>query len=731
MAQYLRLHLDQHVACLSQFFDVTMISGDCDYGEICDTYQPDLALFESGVYVSGVERKISNINSNPQVLKLGFCHADAMCGSRRTFISDMADWGVDTFFTLSVSMAEYTPEIADRLYFWPNAVDTELYRDYGEQKIIPVLLAGSQAPMYPWRNRVFRRVTQKYPSLTCPHFGWGTESATSRTTYGEPYARLLNASLCAPTCGGVTNDVVRKHLEIPASKTCLVTQESAALTSAGFVNGENCIFADAENVVEALDHLFGNMSELERITAAGFDLVRSRHTIKQRNQIFQWLNLKKGLRANERIVQKGPFDSLTVVEREPRLSPTYVVSNGLDRQLLRDGDKKLESKDLEAAQRLFLRALSYLPLLPEAKLRVAMCCLLSGDPSQANNWISELTKSSAALRSSAPDPMEWTFHIITLLCQGKTSEAANCAAQYHEVRHPELDRIRLWISEIFASPCSTVGDAPVKRRTSVHELPAFMSRDWADAVCSMLKACKQTSVAKRLADCAKLPKPAFEAPQLALPVRSELPRREPLPRHVPTIRRRLPAAADVAVQLRVRLKSLLHDFERRYGYVLPYRISAMRSDELCQCIEGVAREEDMQTILIIGATAGEGATEACLLGAQSNPTRPSVVCINESLVELGALKKRNSNLPLIEYHRTVGELPGPEGFGMVLVTGNEQTSSGEQHEAPYSAGIVVIKDMAQIDKYRIVERLSQNEQYSVVAYNAEHPEGYAVFKRNF
>src|SRR5689334_9104787 len=55
---FLQLHMQQHVKCLAEFFEVTVISKDCDYIEICDKYQPDLALFESG-YESYISKRIT------------------------------------------------------------------------------------------------------------------------------------------------------------------------------------------------------------------------------------------------------------------------------------------------------------------------------------------------------------------------------------------------------------------------------------------------------------------------------------------------------------------------------------------------------------------------------------------------------------------------------------------------------------------------------------------------
>src|SRR5947209_18865624 len=46
---FLLIHKREHVACLSHFFDVTVIDQDCDFQQVCDQHQPDLALFERGV----------------------------------------------------------------------------------------------------------------------------------------------------------------------------------------------------------------------------------------------------------------------------------------------------------------------------------------------------------------------------------------------------------------------------------------------------------------------------------------------------------------------------------------------------------------------------------------------------------------------------------------------------------------------------------------------------------
>ena len=129
-ADFIHYHLHEQLKCLSHFFRVIQIvDDDCDIKRLCEIHKPDLALFESGVYVSldkathhSQHRRIS------QNTKLGLCNADAYCQTRKVFLSDKYRWNVNTFFTISLSMAEYTPEIADHLYAWPNFADGDLYK---------------------------------------------------------------------------------------------------------------------------------------------------------------------------------------------------------------------------------------------------------------------------------------------------------------------------------------------------------------------------------------------------------------------------------------------------------------------------------------------------------------------------------------------------------------------------------------------------------------------------
>src|SRR4029077_8229524 len=205
--------------------------------------------------------------------------------------------------------------IADNLFSWPNCIDPETYRDYGEWKSIPVLFSGNTNALYPWRQKIIRLVSERYPSLICPHTGYDPGAAAAQVLFGERYARMINASVMAPACGTVAKEVVRKHFEIPACKSCLVTEQSAALEAAGFIDMENCVFADERDVLDKIQHLFRNPVELQEITERGYQLVHARHTFRQRDQIFQWYSLQRSLQPHQIIVQSNPFGPLAVVDK--------------------------------------------------------------------------------------------------------------------------------------------------------------------------------------------------------------------------------------------------------------------------------------------------------------------------------------------------------------------------------------------------------------------------------
>ncbi|MEJ0038434.1 MAG: glycosyltransferase [Gammaproteobacteria bacterium] len=613
---FIRLHLAQQQACLEQFFDVVLIEKDCDYAQVCDEHEPDMALFESGVYATR-PRRITSTNSHPQVLKAGFINSDAYCLTRSSFVSDMERWGVGTYFGIAVSLGEYFPAIADQLFTWPNFVDPELYRDYGETKLIPVCSTGSAARHYPWRNRINKVLSQCYPSLAMPHFGWFSAANSTRMVFGEKYARLLNASVFAPTCGTIAREVVRKHFEIPACRTCLLTEKAASIEAAGFEDGVNCLFVDDKDVAEKVEYLLTHPDDLRRITDAGHELVHSRHTARQRSQIYDWYRLKRAVGPDQRVIQPGPFEPLRLAESGSR-AHQHAISSGPERTLLREGYRHLTAQQYAEAERCFIRCLNY-HFIPEPLLGLARCRLASGRPREALTDLARLIHRELGFHHAIdPDPVEWAWYLMTLLCCGEKAAALARADRFTTARHIELAYASTVLALLddnrngkLALPVSSPSD-----RVSVHQLPQRSFDDWLDELLHMLAACGQRGLAARLS----------AARSDVTPNGTRLPSERTASTDGWRVEKaeRIPASS----QLRAKLHELRNGAIRRVRR-LSGKVGFQKTDaELLNDMEALASEEAIEGAVLIAPTRQSRLLDALATNLQRNTSCPKILRID-------------------------------------------------------------------------------------------------------
>lgn len=758
LPEFLVIHKREHVACLSEFFDVIVIDKDCDYQQICDQYQPDLALFESGVPNPACKRlAITNTRTHPHIPKLGFLHSDAFCCARAGFLSDMDQWGIETFIAIATSAPEHMPAIANRLFLWPNCVNPEIYRDYKQWKTIPVLFTGNKNNLYPWRKKIIRIVPKYYPSLVCPHPGYGTQRTVSQIAVGESYARMLNAAWFVPACGTVAKEAVRKHFEIPACGSCLVTERSPALEAAGFVDMVNCVFADEHDVIDKLDSLFRNTKQLNCIIESGHALVMSRHTDKHRNQVLQWFNLQKGLKDNQRIVQTTPFGPLEVVGDTSSSDQPYFVSGGQHLQLLREGDKKLWVGDYAEAEKIYLKCANYIQYMPEPKLRLGLCNLYKGNAKKAIEWIVQpLQFTLGEYKAADPDPVEWAYFIVSLLCQGKIKIARKRAAEFGWLCHPELTHIRQVIYVLAeVDDIGYVRQMEVaKQRSSIHQLPVRTFNEWLEQLFLMLRACGQSELVNRLialsidtADTSGLKwQPiiaktrGYDWPPVGV-VRKVT--------GTSAFRRHL-LIRGIRSRIKQFLRRELHRLEERYQYFLPYHLSAARNDELFQMIEELARKEDLANVLIVGARPGAESTEALMAGLRQNANGSSMYCITNSrrTTPRQLLRSPVSSIECKWYTIASSELLGTtlkltidsiklennlNSFDLVLVDGSELGSyvnvSRELRGEFHSARFVVLEDINLLPNGESHNILLRDSKFVLVDQNPDLRDGFSIFEQ--
>jgi len=773
LPSFLLTHKDEHVRCLSQFFNVVVIDYDCDYQQICDIYEPDLALFESGVPFPSCNRpKITNPRACPQTPKLGFMHSDAFCIGRAGFLSDMDHLGIETYFAIATRAAENTPVIADSLFIWPNFVNAEVYRDYDLWKSIPVLFVGNSTALYPWRQKMARIIPKHYPSMICTHPGYSPQKKQQQTRVGESYARMLNASLFVPSCGTLAKEVVRKHFEVPACKACLVAEPSRTLEAAGFIDMVNCVLAEEHDVLDKLSFLFQNPDELERIIQAGYDLVHQHHTIKQRDQILQWYELNKILQPHEKIVQPGPFEPLRVVDRSYGRGASDLVPEGLHLQILRQGDRLLGQHDYAGAERCYLRCLQHIPYLPEPKVRLALCNLHKGNAKRALSWISEpIQFTLSEYRALDPDPVEWAYFIISTICSGNLREAAKRGDQFVWLRHPELDRARratmILSGQAMALPRE---DGPPQRyRRSIHQLAKTSDEEWFVTLCDLLGACNRHELAERLRNHFSGGGGAFKDE------RASNEGNEPIGQQDKGADSRLRVASQGTVKyfdrrlwysqkrenLRKAFRRLLHRVEAKSGYFLPHRVSSSRSDEFYEMIYDLARGEKAGTALVLGADwrgrstqaliAGfrEREEEALTAGIREGEEQSRVFCVRigkrgrrprtggwkETLVKwYGPLLRNSSDMgeQLEKAIVRIREENDVMAFDLVLIDGRE-TIQEDVSEGVYDvlrgARYVLLGGVGGVSIHEIYRRLQREGRHRVTGENPDLRNGYAVLER--
>lgn len=707
LPDFLTAHAREQVKSLGHFFDVRVVEGDCDYDRVCDQLQPDLCVFESGVYAG--PRAIRNIAAHPEIPRLGFLHADAFDSSRAAFVADMARWDVNWYVTTSMSMAEYTPEIADRLFVWPNAIDPDVFRDYGLEKNVPVLFTGSQAWHYPWRNAVMRAIAPEFTTMTTPHFGWGAQRGTERMLHGEAYARLLNASVFVPTCGTVARDVVRKHLEIPASMACLVTERTASALAFGFADMVNCVFADETDVVDKLAYMLRYPEELERVTRAGHRLAHDHHTLRNRSQVLRWFELVTEHGIEARLTQRWPDGVLGLSMSGAGLASGAIVSSGRDRQLLAGAWRALRHGDHAGAEREFVQCINFF-FMPEAAVGLAHARLLQGDPAGAGEWLSRaMTAALSYFGAPEPDPVQWACQIRVLMCAGDLLAAEAAAHTYPAMLHPELERVRAAVSALSGRAAVAPRDAGF--RASVCPVPGATEDAWLRQLGAMLLACGQGEAAARLAGVRSL------AAGTATP--ADAPGR--------------PAAAAVlAVEARLaRLRKSDRSAPERW---LRARLSPLKrrltTDAWSRYIGDYAqREPASHVVIILGHDRWSRSARAVRAGAVDNPEVLAVTAVSSKKPFPGRPLDRRRRAKLeqrtTESLRGLGDLARP----LVFLT-RDGAALLPDAGILRRAGTVILEGVNESPGHRILSDLVDSRAFDLVDHRPGHGGGCAVLRRS-
>ncbi len=430
---------------LAQDFEVISVVGDCDFASEVNQHKPDLVLFHTGTECPTEQvPRITHTDAHPHIPRIGFHWRDPFTPTRAFAMERLREWRVDAIVTINRPTDSPAPYFRDTFYlpFW---IDDAVFKDYGEQKFIPITLAGSgwtEQVIYGWRNEIAKELMPRFAVFHSPS---GEVSNSRHQFVGENYARLLNRSYFSAGCGTLNRLLTLKLLEIPAARCCLITEETEVLKAIGFRDGENCVFATGGNVAEKVGALLNDPARLTAITDAGFRLVHERHTQRQRTFFRDWFALWKSKQPGQRIVQPDPFGALELVgENEATPATRFPTENPLIGKL-HEGYHLLQAQQWTAAAERFEWIRGRIPYMAEANLGSALAHLKLG---QADHAVSLLVHNynflTQVFRGKQPDPIDQAFLAMVAVQRGMGPKGIEIAAVGPHVRHPALNALR-WI----------------------------------------------------------------------------------------------------------------------------------------------------------------------------------------------------------------------------------------------------------------------------------------------
>lgn len=477
-------YIDTFRRLLEQDFEVIPAEGDRDFRREVETHRPDMALFHAGTE-SPLEREsnIRHTDAFPDLPRAGYVFRDPFSPSRLASMNRLRAWGVNQVFTDFRASDSPIPYFADSIYL-PWWADDTTFRDYGERKSIPITLAGSgwlTRKFYSWRHPIFIELARRLPVYHVPAF----ETHQKNDAYvGESYARLLNRSLIAGGCGTVCRYLTLKLLEIPASRCCLLTEETEVMKSLGFQDGVNCIFAEEKNAVAKVSAILDDPARLQAITEAGYELVRWRHTQGSRRMIREWLDLWRRRAPGERVVQGHPLEPLRLARPGEILAPAFPTENPL-LEKLQSGYRFLGERRWTDAIETFTGVLDAIPYVAEASLGIAMARLEMGEPAAALPYLEHIFAMQAKLCNyPRPDPISLAYAAVACLRVGQPDTAFGLLARHGRVRHPALNALRWHVARHWRKFRSRHAgwaadeNSEIQNSESIHLLPPRPFAEW-------------------------------------------------------------------------------------------------------------------------------------------------------------------------------------------------------------------------------------------------------------
>lgn len=245
------------------------------------TNQPDFILLANdlGKEMSPIIKGIPSVNI-PAGLIVSDVHR--FTETRRHFIRKNH---IKYIFSISRGkFYESYPEYKDKMLWLPHFINPALYKDYGLEKDIDLLMMGAVNDVYPLRKKILHFYQKEPNFIYHPHPGYDAESVCNVNSFyiGERYAREINRAKIFFTCPSVYHYPVMKYFEALACKTLLLAPTFKELEDLGFIPGTHFIAIDEDNFMEKARYFLKNDMERRRIAEQGYHFVHKFHSLSQR-----------------------------------------------------------------------------------------------------------------------------------------------------------------------------------------------------------------------------------------------------------------------------------------------------------------------------------------------------------------------------------------------------------------------------------------------------------------
>lgn len=246
--------------------------------------KPDFILIinDVGITFAPVVTGLSNI-SIPVGLIVNDAHR--FVAQRRRYIMNNH---IKTFFVICQhNFYNYYPhQRHDQVFFLPQFANTSIFKDYGGEKAIDLMMLGevSLPKIYPLREKILQHYTDAPGFFNRPHPGWKdfTTEQAEKALIGENYARTINQAKLFFACGSIRQVVTFKYFEVPACHTLLMAPALPELEEVGLISGKHFVDINEENFSERAEYYLKNTKERERIIEEGYSFVHNYHSTAHR-----------------------------------------------------------------------------------------------------------------------------------------------------------------------------------------------------------------------------------------------------------------------------------------------------------------------------------------------------------------------------------------------------------------------------------------------------------------